>query len=351
MNLPFTEVRKKTHRSKHTKTTEYICYAQNCGCKKEVVQTTVTGRSAKKTVEVFEIGDHKQPGETVSHLPVKRRSFRWRTESTDFMAKYVQDHRVSSPSVVLQELKLKKLDYGATLKNVKNWLKSHKKKKHIKAPYSGDPLNKLKLTLEGITKVEDWDGKDMDTPLLFPGEIFLIDDEAKAFSDTLGQTKKGEKFALAAVVSTPALAKLLCDQHEVVEFTEAEQITDDGLVLKKINFPFYGIDGNGKIVRSGVLYPLATVTKNHHGRLVAVGISHNESKPTAKAVLESFKQGFATILIKMGYNEEDIDILLRNIHILSDDSTGLKKAVDEHLQQAEFGTESSCSAHILNDGF
>ena len=341
--------RKKYHSAqKHTKTTEYICWAENCPCKREVLETTLT---TKKTVEIFEAGEHKQPGEVSCHLPVKRPSFRWDNASKTFMAEYVQNHRDSSPSVVLQELKLKKLDYGATLQQVRNWLKAHKKKKSIKPRNTGDPLRNLKFRLGNITKVENWEGVDMNEPLLFPDHVFLTGDEAEAFSETLGQSKRGKKFALVAVVSTPALCMQLLDQYRTAELSLAADITDDGLVLEKTGFPFYGFDGNNKILHSGTLWPFATSTKNNHGRILAVGMSHNESKATAKPLLKSFETGLAMILKKLEYDNDMIDRLQENIHILSDDAASLKKAVNEHLQQTECGTESSCSAHILTDGF
>ena len=267
------------------------------------------------------------------------------------MAKYVQEHRESSASVVLQELKLKDLEYGAKPEQVRNWLKAYKTKKNIKAPYVGNPLDNLKLKLEDITKAEDWDGKDMHIPLLFPGAILLTGEDAEAHSKTLGHTKQGNKFYLAAVVSTPALCKLLWDQYFETEFATVEDITEDGLVLGKTQFPFLGADGNGKIVRSGVLYPLSTITKNHHGRFLGVGVSHNESTSTATDVLGSFKTGVAMILRKIGHDKKVVDEILDNIHILSDDATCLKKAVNQHLQKTQYGTESSCSAHMLIDGF
>ena len=74
---------RNSHEKNHTKnklvkTTMYCCWAQGCPCERELVETTEkTGRKTTKTVEVFEIGEHKQKGESSNHLPVKRPSFRW----------------------------------------------------------------------------------------------------------------------------------------------------------------------------------------------------------------------------------------------------------------------------------
>jgi hypothetical protein len=98
------------------KTQEYYCWADKCSCKRKLVETTLQGRRTTKKIEVFETGEHKQVGEAVNHLPVKRPSFRWQQNSTEAMEKYVKDDQISTPSVVLQELRLANIDYGATLK-------------------------------------------------------------------------------------------------------------------------------------------------------------------------------------------------------------------------------------------
>ena len=64
------------------------------------------------------LNEHKQAGEVVEHCPVPSQNFRWGLGPMEFMAEYVRNHSVSSPSVVLQELKHEEIDNGATLKQV-----------------------------------------------------------------------------------------------------------------------------------------------------------------------------------------------------------------------------------------
>ena len=302
------------------------------------------------------------------------------------MKKYVKDHQVSTPSVVLQELKVAELDYGATLKQgscycyyhflflfficvsyfhscdpaisltlhvtfaVADWLKTYKKKEKIgPAPSSSDPLGDIQTKFDDIKRVEKWEGEILHEPLLFPFKL-LRGEEARKTANTLGRTKFGEEFYFSFFVSTPALCDQLWRQYFCTEFFMTEGISDDGLQMQRVQFPFYGFDGNGKIANSCVLFPLASITLNHHGRLLGVG-GHNKSPQTATDVMDSFKKGFTIIMLKMGRHQEAIDEILINLHILSDDATALKMAVKQHLKETSHGTESSCSGHIMIDGF
>ena len=118
---------KKSQKDKkeQVKTTIYHCTAAECPCEMRLIQPIVRrkgrGRGKSVVMKVVRIGEHILPGEQVNHPPLPRRNFRWADDQKDFMADYVKTHSVSSPSVVLQELKKAGMDCGAQKSHVRNF--------------------------------------------------------------------------------------------------------------------------------------------------------------------------------------------------------------------------------------
>ena len=104
--------------SKNMKTTIYKCTAAGCPCEMKMTRPIQSKRSAKATVVVTRTKDHKQKGETVEHLPLGSKNFRWDSDQTKFMSNFVRIHKDITPSVLRQELKRKKMDNGAQLNQV-----------------------------------------------------------------------------------------------------------------------------------------------------------------------------------------------------------------------------------------
>ena len=307
------------------------------------------GNNTNPLVTVQKIGKHKQKKEIIEHLPLGAKNFRWTAEQKEFMKKYVEDHQISSPSIVTQELKREGLDRGATLKQVRNFLKSHKKDNKIKAPQNSDPIDDIQNEMDCVIPVEDWDGRDLHQTVSFLSHL-VSGDDAEKLTAKPGCTKRGKKYYLAALWSTAALCNQLWAQYETIEFSRIIDITEElGLKLEKLNFPFLGADGLGGIVNGGVLFPLGTITKNHHGRLLGCGMGHKEQQPVVHEVFKAFMEGFKVIQLKQGRDEEEIDAFLSALHISSDNATAIKNPVNQLVSELAHGTESSCSAHIHND--
>ena len=120
----------KKDKDRKVKITIYRCAAANCPCEMQMETPIIAKRSKRskkskksqnqrtQTFVVKMLNEHKQAGEVVEHCPVPSQNFRWGLGPMEFMAEYVRNHSVSSPSVVLQELKHEEIDNGATLKQV-----------------------------------------------------------------------------------------------------------------------------------------------------------------------------------------------------------------------------------------
>ena len=74
--------RSEMNETKTQKTTIYKCVADRCPC--EMKMTTSSAKRATEIV-VEKYGDHKQVGETVEHLPLPSKHFRWGSDQTQFM--------------------------------------------------------------------------------------------------------------------------------------------------------------------------------------------------------------------------------------------------------------------------
>ena len=236
---------------------------------------------------------------------------------------------------------------------VKNWLKAYKKKANITTKVGSNKIDKIQEELGKIERVEDWDGVDMSKPLLFPSvEIPHLSrgEEAAEHTKNPGCTNRGEDFCLASVISSAAMCNQLITQCNTVQFATIRGVDDGGLQLEEINFPFISFDYISSFLASSSLGAFGTVTKNHHGRLLGFQVAHAEQKPTAKEGIESFLAGFRIVQEKQGYDRNDIDQLLDNINFHSDNGDAIKLAVREYTASTHGGTDTSCSAHLHNDG-
>lgn len=215
-------------------------------------------------------------------------------------------------------------------------------------------IDHLNTEIENCTRVEDWDAQNLNESLLFPTcEIPHLSRgaEARVYTPKPGSTNKGEEFCLSALMSSAALCLQLLDQEETVEFSIIKGIGVSGMQLSKIQFPFLALDGFSSIIRGGTLIVLTTISKNHHGKILGCGLTHSEQIPTVKEALRSFKAGFRVVTQKLGHDMDKIDKSLNRLHFHSDDGPGLKPAVTQYMSEnCSQGSESSCSAHIHNDG-
>ena len=233
-------------------------------------------------------------------------------------------------------------------------MKTYKKKHKITTSAGSNTIDNIQVQLDKITRVEDWDGRDMHEPLLFPPHkmsYLLRGEDSAQFTKKPGLTKCGEKFCLSALISSAAVCNQLLTQHDTVKFSIIEGFGDGGLQLKDTQFPFFGVDSIGSFVSGGAIVLFGTITKNHHSRILGCGAIHSEQPPTLEESIESFSAGFRIVQKKLRQDETYINEVLDNLHIHSDDAPAIKIPVNQYLnQKTTFGTESSCSAHIHNDG-
>ena len=224
----------------------------------------------------------------------------------------------------------------------------------MKVSAAPNKIDDINAEIEKCKRAEDWDGKDSDETLLFPSiKIPHLSRGASACSyvQKPGHTKNGEEFCLSAVMSTAALCNQLFDQQETVEFSVIEGADLSGLKLKHLKFPCALMDGFSSIIQGGTVFIFTTFSKNHHGKVLACGVTHEEQLPTAREALDSFSAGFKIAMRKLGHDEDKVNLALKNLHIASDDGPALKPAITQFLSEnASHGSESSCSAHIHNDG-
>ena len=98
------------------------------------------------------------------------------------------------------------------------------------------------------------------------------------------ESLRGEAFSLAALISSANMCNQLLTQLGTIKFSAIKGIDETRLKLNELQFPFLAFDGIGSFILGGALLVLSTVTKNHHGRIIACAPVHSEQLTATEAL-------------------------------------------------------------------